>query len=110
MALSGVERLFQYARDLEVEPARSPRRAERPAAAQPGTASSSDGIKLSLSSAATEATPPDAVGENARAPAAYGPRESSTVAATNAPRAGSAVSAYQRQGAAELGQRIAVRA
>lgn len=117
MAISGVERLVQYARDLGVEPARSPRRTEAPAPARPASASANDGIKLSLSSAASEASaasgtaPTDEIAgaETSRAPTADGPRERTAVTPTT-PHAGSAVDAYRRQDPAQLGQRIAIRA
>jgi hypothetical protein len=138
MALSGVERLVQYARDLAVEPARAPRRSERADPARPASEPSSDGIKLSLSSAATgtsptrragetalaipeakasettRATATDAVSETTREKATDAvsetTREKATSAAPNASRAENAVAAYQRQGAATLGQRVAIRA
>ena len=132
MALSGVERLVQHARDLAFEPA--PRRAETTNTRRPASEPSSDGIKLSLSSASTGTAPTGSTDETPNAnPTHFGPEtlraneaeptdEGAPVNATDGPhekaesasamtsRSGNAVAAYQRQGAAALGQRIAVRA
>ena len=114
MAISGVERLVQYARDLNVEPARAPRQPEPPtdtrakrvrAQEAPG-----DGIKLSLSSAATEAIPAEPSAETSKDAYDSGIRANAETSAPDGTRRGNAVSAYQRQGAAPLGQRIAIRA
>lgn len=132
LALSGVDRLLHYARDLGVEPSRPPRRAA--ASETPATRKTfpdeGDGIRLSLSSRATAPQSTAAAGTTVAAStpaAANRPEETAPLAAaTSAPREakpneatpqvpstrGSAVDAYQRtrQGAALLGQRIAIRA
>lgn len=134
MTLSGVERLVQHARDLAVEPERAPRRAGATNPPRPASDPSSDGIKLSLSSAATGTPPTDSTDETprahptdvapetlraksaeptdeaSRAKATDGPHEKAESAAVKTLRSGNAVAAYQRPGAAALGQRIAVRA
>ena len=110
MAISGLEKLVQYAQDLAVEPSRGPRRPGRTESAAPSRESTGDGIKLSLSSAATGSAPAPEASAASATPATYGPRENTTAASTNTPRNGSAVAAYQRTGSAELGQRIAIRA
>ena len=109
MALSGVEKMVQFSRDLGVEPARAPRRTERAAEARPERSADSDGIKLSLSGLATgAATGAAPVGETASAGSELGP--SDPISETTDVRRGSPVDAYQRQGRAQIGQRIAIRA
>ena len=111
MAISGVERLIQYANELGVEPARSPRRAETAEPTRRVREPSNDGIKLSLSSAAqrpeapSQITPPEA-------PSVALPQtlEEATGSTADAARRGSVVDAYQRPAAAPIGQRIAIRA
>lgn len=114
MAISGLEKLVQYAQDLAVEPSRGPRRPERTEPAAPSRERKGDGIKLSLSRAATGPAPAEGPAEDAAetssTPATYGPRENTTAASPITPRSGSAVAAYQRTGSAALGQRIAIRA
>ncbi|MEM9174388.1 MAG: hypothetical protein AAGC67_04080 [Myxococcota bacterium] len=111
MAISGVERLVQYARDLSVEPSRTPRPADAPAKTGPAREASGDGIKLSLTSTVTGATAP-AEAPAAAAPTSYGPYTDapSERPTAIAARGGNAASAYQRQDAAPLGQKIAIRA
>ncbi len=111
MAISGVERLVQYARELELEPAQASRRARPPEPSRPASEASGDGIKLSLSSAVTETAPAAEViaSLTVSEPPVVARRESSE-AASNAPRRGSAADIYQRQGSVPLGQRIAIRA
>lgn len=111
MAISGVERLVQYARELELEPAQTSRRARPSEPSRPASEASGDGIKLSLSSAVTETAPAAEVAAplTVSEPPVNARRESSD-AASNAPRRGSAADVYQRQGSATLGQRIAIRA
>ncbi|MGB0619138.1 MAG: hypothetical protein ACPGVZ_06650 [Myxococcota bacterium] len=111
MAISGVERLVQYARELELETAQTSRRARPPEPSRPASEASGDGIKLSLSSAVTETAPAAEVAAplTVSEPPFTARRESSDTD-SNAPRRGSAVDVYQRQVSAPLGQRIAIRA
>ena len=97
--------MLSYARDLGVESSRARPRPEAGSAVEqkPRTPSiEDDGVKLDLSVAAAQA--PSSAPAPVDAPS-VAPGPSDPVA----PR-GSAVGAYQRQGAPVLGQRVAIRA
>jgi len=110
LQLSGVERLLTFARDLEVEPARAPRRPTAAEAAERTTArrtDQADGIKLELSSGATEPPGTSAVSASTVPPIdASAPSPESSVPAAR----GTALDAYQRQAAQAPGQRVSIRA